>query len=53
MDTNLDNAFNVFDEKVWYLRFYNYPIINLYRLDIKEAKSKGSVLSVITVEGRK
>ena len=33
MDTNLDNAFYVFDEKGRYLRFYNCPITNIYRLE--------------------
>ena len=53
MDTNLDNTFYLFDEKGRYLHFYNCPITNLYCLDIKEAESKGAVLSVITVEGKK
>ena len=53
IDMNLDNAFYVFDEKGRYLHFYNCPITNLYGLDIKEAKSEGVVLRVITVEGRK
>ena len=32
---------------------YNCPITNLYRLDIKEAKSEGAVMSVITIDGQK
>lgn len=50
MDTSIDNAFYVFDAKGKYLRFYNCPATNLYRLDIKEATTDGALLSMITVE---
>ena len=53
MDTNLDNTFYLFDEKGRYLHFYNCPITNLYRLNIKEAESKEVVMIMITTEGRK
>ena len=53
LDTNIDIALYVFDQKDRSLSFYNFPITNLYCLDTKEAKSEGAVLNVITVQGQK
>lgn len=52
MDTSVDNAFYMFDQRGRYLCFYNCPLSNLYRLYIEEAEQEGAILSVVTIEGK-
>ena len=52
MNTAIDNEFYIFDEEENYLKFGQFPVINLYRLNIYLKENNKVVLSVISVERR-
>ncbi len=57
MDTNMDDAFYIFDSNNNYLRFDKCSSSRLYRLDLKESDDKGKPeqeyrMSLVTVKGQ-